>query len=132
MREKGYRMKHKIKTLKAFVGGFMGPSYKVKINLETEFAIYNVSDSGYIPKDTETIELSKEKIETFLKTLETIKIDKWKKNYENTYVLDGTSWNLEITFGNNKKLSFTGNNAYPYQWKTFCNSIQKLLGKTFG
>jgi len=122
----------KIKTLNSFVGGYIGYSFAVKINFQKTLAEYKVFDRGYEPKSTETVKLSKIKIANFLKTLNTIKITEWKERYSNPEIMDGTNWSVEININNNKKLISSGDNAFPGQWKTFCKSIQELLGKDFG
>ena len=122
----------KIKTLNASVGGYMGYSFAVEINFQKTLAEYKVFDRGYEPKSTKTVKLSKIKIANFLKTLNTIKITEWKECYPNPGIMDGTNWGIEINFNNNEKLISSGDNAFPRQWKTFCNGIQELIGKDFG
>lgn len=122
----------KIKTLNSSVGGYMGYSFAVEINFQKTLAEYKVFDRGYEPKSTETVKLSKIKIANFLKTLNTIKITELKERYPNPGIMNGTNWSVEINFNNNKKLISSGDNAFPRQWKTFCNGIQELLGKDFG
>jgi hypothetical protein len=121
-----------IKKLGAFVGGYMGGSFSVDIDFKKGSAKYDVYEHGYKPKSTETIMLSESKIKAFLKTLEKIKITEWKEHYPNPGIMDGTNWGIEINFSNNKKFSSSGDNAYPGQWKAFCNAIKGLLGKDFG
>ena len=121
-----------IKKLGASVGGYMGHSFSVEIDFKKASAKYDVYERGYKAKSTETVILSESKIQAFLKTLEKVKITEWKENYPNPGIMDGTNWGIEIKFGDNKKFSSSGDNAYPGQWKTFCSAIKKLLGKDFG
>lgn len=36
-----------------------------------------------------------------------------------------------IIFNKNKKARFTGSNAFPVKWDTFCNNIRLLIGRDF-
>jgi hypothetical protein len=120
-----------MKKLKASVGGYMGVSYKVEIDFQNFLAEYTTFNRGYEFKSSKKINLSKEKIATFLKAIDTLKITEWKKYYKNPDIRDGTNWSLEICFDDNKEYRFTGNNVLPKQWKTFCRSIQELLLEVF-
>lgn len=113
-----------MKTLKAFVGGYMGHSYKVEIDFQNFLAKYTTFDYGYERESSKKINLSKEKIAIFLESMDTLKITEWRKHYKNLGVLDGTSWSLEICFNDNEEYKFTGNNAFHEQWGNFCRSIQ--------
>ena len=121
-----------IKKLGASVGGYMGHSFSVDIDFKKGSAKYDVYEREYKPKSTETIILSESKIKAFLKTLEKVKITEWKEHYPNPGIMDGTNWGIGINFSSNKKFSSSGDNAFPVQWKTFCNGIEELLGKDFG
>ena len=121
-----------IKKLSASVGGYMGYSFSVDIDFKKGSAKYDVYENGYKAKSSETVILSESKIETFLKTLEKVKITEWKENYPNPGIMDGTNWGIGINFGSSKKFSSSGDNAYPGQWKAFCSAIKGLLGKDFG
>lgn len=121
-----------MKTLEAFVGGYMGHSFKAEIDFQNSTAEYTVFEIGYKKVSSETITLSGEKITTFLGTLDTVGVTEWKKRYENPGIVDGTSWSLKVCFDDSEELSFTGDNAFPDQWEAFCSSIENLLGKDFG
>ena len=125
-------MENKIKTLKTSVGGYMGYSFEVKIDFENSLSKYTVFKEHYEKLSSEIINLSREKIEVFINTLDVIKITEWKHNYENPGIMDGTSWSVTICFDNNKEARFTGDNSFPEHWETFCKSMQNLIGESFG
>lgn len=125
-------MTDSIKKLTTSVGGYMGSSFSVAIDFKKASAKYAFYEHGYKLKNFVTVLLSESKIETFLKSLNKLKITEWKEHYPNPGILDGTNWGLEIKFDNNKKFTSSGDNAYPGQWKAFCNAIEDLLGKDFG
>ena len=120
-----------MKTLKVSVGGYMGVSYKVEIDFQSLLAEYTTFDSGYEFRGSKKIYLSKEKIATFLKSVDVLNINKWKRHYKNSDIRDGTSWSIEVCFDDNKEYVSTGNNAFPKRWEIFCISIQQLLMEDF-
>lgn len=65
------------------------------------------------------------KKDEFISDLKEIHIGEWKKNYVDPYVLDGTQWELEISFDNERKpLKFSGSNAFPYNF----SDLTEFLG----
>ena len=44
---------------------------------------------------------------------------RWKKDYDNPYVLDGTSWDVTIKYNDGKKWKSGGCNAFPYNFSGF-------------
>ena len=56
----------------------------------------------------------------FLHILEEIHIGKWKREYVDIDVLDGTQWDLTIEYTDGSKLDFYGSNDYP-------DNFRKLL-----
>ena len=47
--------------------------------------------------------------------------DSWQEKYENLMVLDGTSWYLEIQYGDGRVKKVEGMNEYPPAWERFMN-----------
>lgn len=64
----------------------------------------------------------------FLKLFADLHIGEWRKHYSTEKfgisVLDGTQWSLDIYYSNEKKSSYDGSNAYPYN---FCD-LTDLFG----
>ncbi len=61
----------------------------------------------------------------FIAGLKGIRIGEWKKNYTDPYVSDGTQWELEIYFDNEREpVKISGSNAFPYNF----SDLTKLLG----
>ena len=54
-------------------------------------------------------------------------VSRWKEEYMNERVFDGTQWHLTLT-GDFGTLEFSGSNDYPDEWEAFL----KVLGKYFG
>lgn len=119
-------------TVNASVGGYGGTSYQVEIDLENGTAEYTVFDYGYEHRSTESIDLSPDEINHFLAKLEEANVFRWKKEYVNRDILDGTSWSVELTLRGGNVFESRGSNAYPKRWELFCRSLQSLLGREFG
>lgn len=65
----------------------------------------------------------------FLYQLKALHIGEWNLSYSNPFVLDGTQWSLEMHFSNDhKKVRKFGSNAYPYNFRDFCN-LMGIEGK---
>ncbi|OPL10070.1 MAG: hypothetical protein AVO34_12345 [Firmicutes bacterium ML8_F2] len=118
---------NEIIKLKAYIGVFMGRSYKVEIDFLRGKAEYEILEGLYATPAKETIYLIPEKMNKFINDLKDINILNWQSRYENFNVLDGTSWFVEIYIKGNNRL-FEGSNAYPNQWDRFCKAIEETLG----
>jgi len=78
----------------------------------------------------ETINLSYQALEDFRKTLDRINVFDWETHYEDSGILNGTKWSLEIVL-EDQRFKFTGSNAFPEEWEEFCKSIRTLLEREF-
>jgi integration host factor subunit beta len=58
-----------------------------------------------------------------------LQVWKWKKNYSDNNVLDGTQWSLKIRFNGKTKNSY-GSNSYPESFKLFLKALNKLIRST--
>ncbi|WP_456073657.1 hypothetical protein [Holdemanella biformis] len=52
-------------------------------------------------------------------------IKEWDEFYDNRDILDGTSWQITITYGNYQR-EWSGNNVYPPSWNRFIKAINSL------
>ncbi len=109
----------------------MGSSYSVE---KTENSLlYKCYGYGYELKATEMIIPSLAQWESFMQTLDKIGVWNWQPEYSNPGILDGTSWRVEIAWGNKKILS-QGNNNYPggeydsNEFQTFIRALSILIG----
>ncbi len=67
-------------------------------------------------------------VEEFSTRIEKLSLDKWQKEYDNPYCLDGTSWEFKCTDTEHKTISSSGSNAFPDNWKEFKNLITETVG----
>ncbi len=107
------------------VGGYMGMSYSVE-KKDNEL-IYKIYETGYSLKEPVNITPSDKKWNQFWDSCNRLEIWKWKKRYENPYVLDGTSWRVCIK-RDNISIDSSGSNDGPPVLDKFFDSISKLLG----
>lgn len=64
--------------------------------------------------------------EEYMRAFQRLHIGEWKARYENTTASKGKgrTWKLELDFGNSyEKVSFSGLDAYPYNFFYFCTLI---------
>lgn len=81
-------------------------------------------DAVFIDEDNQTY------IEFFLKYInEIIKIEKWKKEYINSYILDGEQWEIKIFYDDKEPVEKYGINAYPKTFRDFDKLFNELLIK---
>lgn len=103
------------------IGGFCCGEELVEVTITDDTAELKYGHS-YIPTKPDAFD----KIETidkadFIAELKQLHIGEWRKNYNTKRfgytVLDGTQWELEIHYSNDKKpVKIYGDNAYPYNF----------------
>ena len=103
------------------IGGFLCGEELVEVTITDDTAELKYGRS-YIPTTPDDFD----KIETidkatFLEEFKHLHIGEWRKNYNTQRfgytVLDGTQWELEIHYSNDKKpVKIYGDNAYPYNF----------------
>ncbi len=124
---------------KAYIGGFLGPSYEVE--LKNGQLAYFSSESGLPLKEVRTeIHSPAAKWREFRLALDELKVWEWQSDYPNPGVLDGTQWSFEIIYPD-RALKSKGCNSYPdttgqpknkpqvtESFQQFLSAIQALLG----
>lgn len=117
---------------KVAIGGYKGDSYRVE--LKDKKLIYNKND-----KET-VLNPDRQVWENFWKRVEEIDIWNWKRSYKpESDIVDGTSWKINIKYGDKEVLS-SGSNAYPpsskvkvsEEFSRFCEAVSELVeGRKF-
>jgi hypothetical protein len=77
-----------------------------------------------------TLAPTNEGIESFLKTLHRLNVLKWRKEYSNSEICDGTQWELVIKIDGRRRF-ISGSNAYPEGFEELQEAIRKLLGQEY-
>ncbi len=107
------------------VGGFMGPSYAVR--LENGRVTYERFRPGYELAKKTVIDPSDQEWTDFSAEMDAMKAWGWKATYIEPGVADGTNWSLDIALGG-KSLNAKGSNAFPRTFKRFCSAVSGLIG----
>ena len=113
------------------IGGYMGASFSIENSGNT--LLYKCYDYGYELKTTEEIVPTLQEWRSFRCALDEIGIWEWEAEYSDPGILDGTSWKVEIGWGN-KAISSRGRNDYPggdydsSEFKAFIRAVQRLIG----
>jgi len=71
--------------------------------------------------------------ESLEKMLVALQITAWKKTYEpNMMYMDGTSWTVKYKECGGKEVKYSGENAWPRNWKAFLSIIKVITGDLGG
>ncbi|MEZ6096044.1 MAG: hypothetical protein R3C03_17775 [Pirellulaceae bacterium] len=124
--------------LSFFIGGYMGVSHRVEWNgaaLE-----YQLFERHYSTKEFDLFVPSPVFWVDFWNSIRRIGVTNWKPHYEDSTILDGTHWKLELVWSDISILS-EGSNEYPDGFgnpigssggsnamDAFCRALGRLLG----
>jgi hypothetical protein len=97
------------RRFKFFIGGLRGGS---SWEWDGKALQCGTLDSVRGKGTTKTITPSADQWKKFWKTMDEVKVWKWRSRYENLDVLDGSSWSLELEYGDEMVRS-RGRNGYP-------------------
>ena len=86
----------------------------------------NIGKKSQIKYKDISIIISEEKTFEYLRNLFCI-IDSWNKEYIDTRMIDGSSWNLYIIYSNGNKKEYSGKASYPNNFEAFERLNQKLI-----
>ena len=124
------------KNFSTSIGGWHGASYSVDI----KDGVLNYSKSAGKKTNEFTLTPTLEQWKTFKSALNSLNVWKWKSDYINLNILDGTSWSLDIEYSD-RKLHARGANDHPTQsgkangkpepteaFNTYLAAVRKLLG----
>lgn len=119
-----------VTSLKFSIGGYFEGHTEIVISKNEKGAVVNIENRRLGLSNDEFFDSLNPKQITRLKwdrilnkLYNEIYLHEWKKNYEDPNVLDGTSWELEITMTNRRKRTYSGINDYPPYW----NELKKIF-----
>ena len=111
-----------------YVGGFFGGYVNFTFGKSETGYYYEIKRSLAMDEYSSEInktgkqELSFEEWSTLInKIYNKIFLLSWKKKYNNSDILDGEQWGLEIKLTGKRELNYYGSNAYPVYWKELIN-----------
>jgi hypothetical protein len=110
----------------AFIGGYCGSSFEVKL-LEDGRLAYSVSEGGK-EASSEILSINDSSWAELRIVLEHARVRDWEGNYD-AHIMDGTQWDLHIVYADWQKRCH-GSNEYPPsgQFDTFLQAIRDLAG----
>ena len=115
----------------ASIGGYDGPSYEVKLQSDGTVLFLHFPDSYIIPLeslDKKGIKVSEEQWREFREALDRANVWTWKKYYD-SFIVDGTQWELIIKY-KDADVHAEGSNNYPPEQEVeqFRAAVTALLG----
>jgi hypothetical protein len=115
----------------AQIGGLLGASYAVVLN-GSNSVIYSHNPhtfTSYPGTEHEVIEVSEERWIRFRQALDEAKVWRWRREYVNKRIYDGTSWLLDVQYSD-KSIVTRGRNDYPRRdrFERFLQAVRELTG----
>jgi len=101
---------HKIKTIKAFVGGYFGANYEVTLDFTHLETTWDFSEDGIDKTSKKSIRASTAK--ACIEALKMMNLLNWKAKYIEPGMCDGTQWSVEI-LTDGKLIKKHGSNMFP-------------------
>jgi hypothetical protein len=115
------------KTFSAYIGGFNGPSYLVELHDGVLTYTGGLRHERIRSRITPTAAQWRE----FRQTLDALDVWRWRADYSNETIKDGTQWRLSLEY-TDRAVKTGGSNAFPKQFDPYLAAVEKLLdGKTF-
>ncbi|MFS0864921.1 hypothetical protein AB3M96_19645 [Fredinandcohnia sp. 179-A 10B2 NHS] len=125
-KHRGKKIYEQIKVIHAYAGGFPGPYYEVKFDLES----LEIERNDFSSIDIKTFETPiEERIEWFRAELHKCDLVNWADEYF-AEACDGTHWAVRIEYENYCEIK-RGSNHFPPKWGKFCRAISKVSGGEF-
>jgi len=139
---------YEMTSFEFFVGGYFGTSHFVYIDgkRKNKLIRYTKTPGGMCadlkhPKNDinfhpdillKEIPLTSEQWLAFIEELVTLEIARWKDEYCDSGVCDGTQWELMIRLPNRNKIIRSGSNEYPPYWNKCMKIMKKYIGEMIG
>jgi hypothetical protein len=106
------------------IGGYFGRSYTV--SLQTSALRYQSFEEG-APLADELLVPTDRDWRAFLSALDSADVWGWLPDYQDPGTVDGTSWSIEISWGERSLVS-QGANAFPTAFDDLLAAVSQLVG----
>ncbi|HAQ07305.1 MAG TPA: hypothetical protein DCR24_07220 [Bacillus bacterium] len=116
--------------LSAVLHGYPGPELRVKVDFaRNRFTYFEWHLDSKAPGPMKMQHPGS--VEDFKKQMYALNVWEWAEDYQaEGIIVDGTSWSVKLeTKG--KTYESGGLDSFPKEWKNFCRSISRLVGKKF-
>ena len=113
-------------TFEAFVGGYMGHSYGVR--LEAGRLFYERFAAGYQLAERVHIASASQAWAAFSTVVDHLDVWSWQRSYSPVHaVMDGTIWSLRLE-STTRRIEARGENAFPNDFEEWCQAVSALVG----
>ncbi len=103
------------------IGGYPGPYFYLQLKDGVLSCEYRPDDSN----NTQTILFPVAENENWKQLLAYLSLKKWKADYGDPMIIDGTHWSLEVEF-ENRTLCSNGQNGYPPGFNKFLRLLNRV------
>ena len=111
----------------AAIGGYFGPSSKIEWDGENLNYLFNPSGhAGESGTQKTLIKVNEFDWKEFHDSLDKIGVWNWEERYDDSSILDGTSWLFEVTY-KDKSIESSGSNSFPKRFNDLIDAIRKLI-----
>ena len=114
------------KVLEAYIGGYFGTSYAVELT-DGEIVYRRSRHREGAEEEPIVVSPTPEAWEAFLSECDRLRVWRWRPEYPNPGVCDGTGWSLSLEAGD-RSVSSSGDNAFPRGFVAFRRALRRLLG----
>jgi len=115
-----------IRSIDFSIGGFAEGHKRIKIIKSTDEVCLKYTPHGYFSDNELSKIIDNMSWNKFVEQLRKCRIHKWKKHYNNRYILDGTQWELIFEYDDGSLVNKDGSNEYPANWKEFMQALTDL------
>ena len=107
------------------IGGYFGGTERRTLTFKGEqIVVEREGFNGFMP-ELDSVEHYVGKTRTsFINGLKELHIGRWKEDYCDPRILDGTQWDLVMDFADQSSVESGGSNAFPRNFKRFLNLME--------
>ncbi|MFW5642554.1 MAG: hypothetical protein ACOCYQ_00875 [Alkalispirochaeta sp.] len=110
---------------KAWIGGFVGPSYELEL-VDGELH-YRVFERGYEMHKNEVLTPNDNDWRRFLSQVDAVSLWQWEPVYQGQPAPDGTTWFVHLEDGT-RTIESKGLNLYPPLFTDYLRAVRALTG----
>ncbi len=120
------------KAFRAVIGGLEGSTYTVELgDGALHYTEQRETSVGYGVTSSATVTPTPQQWQEFRKSIDQFAIWRWRPNYPNHGIEDGTQWRFDLECSD-RAIKTEGSNDHPDHFDRYLAAVQKLLdGKTF-
>lgn len=110
------------------LGGYFGGYHDITVLKTSNGALIDYKPPlGAEDTNPVEMEISQKEWAKFISDLYRCYLTDWKRRYVDKNILDGTQWELDVTFSDRTVLSRHGSNDYPPHWNKLLSVFKKYV-----